>query len=263
MSIPPKIRTVRGRSRADNPDEDSADVRRALLEGKPFELAEHFRENIHPNNTNELTRKNSVLSPSSETAPVKARKEPGSEDEGNVSSESKQKKTPEKAKRDLGILEAARSLLAPASPMARALVAGMILSEANAVHDLDALSWPPFPKLSEKQIAAAITHGKKRAWNARREFGYEWQTNVFEFVKNEYAPWIPGLTHLHLKSADLPLYRFFTRTASLDGLPGWLDVPSEAAAELRQIDDPVERLVKLVAREVERLRLQASRGGPK
>ena len=121
---------------------------------------------------------------------------------------------------------------------------------------LDAI---PFPELNATQIASIVRHGEKRPWAGRREFGYAWKTDVFEFVRDEYGKWIPGLTQAHLKDADLDLYRFFTKQVSLQGLPAWLDVPSEPDAELRKITDPVEREKRKTWRELERNRSRQRR----
>lgn len=129
---------------------------------------------------------------------------------------------------------------------------------AKTKAELAARIKPPVPELNATQIAAVKKHAEKRPWKKRREFGYGWKTNVFEFVRAEYGKWIPGLIQSHLK-ADSELYRFFTTQVSLGGLPDWLDVPSERAARIRNITDPLERTERKAWREHERKRSRQRR----
>jgi hypothetical protein len=116
----------------------------------------------------------------------------------------------------------------------------------------------PFPTLDGKAIAAIAEHAKKRPWAKRREFGYEWRWNVFDFVRREYGKWIPGLTQAHLKF-DRELYRFFTRQISLEGRPDNLDVPSENEAVLRRASSRAEIEDRRFWRNVEKLRSRQRR----
>ena len=106
-------------------------------------------------------------------------------------------------------------------------------------------AFTPFPQLTVGQLAAIEKRAAKRSWTDRRNFGYAWKSDVFEFVSKEYKKWIPGLTQADL-SADPDLYAKFTREVSSRGLPEWLDVPTEYDANLRRITDPVER-TRLIA----------------
>jgi hypothetical protein len=243
-----------------------ADARAKRLSGQVFESYADFRARIRSKNSDEIVHDTTVEWQPSTTATGKPLEKLSPEDEGNVPNDSKQQKILDQIKREIGVVEAARLILERASPEDRAQVAGMALADPSTAPNaktLEALSWPPFPRLPPKKVAAIIQQGKKRSWNERREFGYEWRTNVFEFVKKEYTTWIPGLTQAHIKDADIHLYRIFTRCVSEGGLPEWLDVPSEVDAELRQISDPVDRLLRLLVREFERSRMQASRAAPK
>jgi hypothetical protein len=118
---------------------------------------------------------------------------------------------------------------------------------------------PPLPVLTAKQLRDIKEHAKKRPWSKRREFGYAWRTNVFEFVAAEYIRWIPGLTQAHLM-VDVELHRFLLTQVCLQGLPKWLDVPAEREARIRNITDPVERAQRMGWREIERHRSRKRRG---
>ena len=115
-----------------------------------------------------------------------------------------------------------------------------------------------FPKLTAAQLAAIKKHAEKRPWAKRREFGYAWRTDVFDFVAKEYKKWIPGLTQADL-SVDDDLYLKFARETWKRGLPDGLDVPTEHEATLRRITDPIERLKYEAVRNEDTLRKRRQR----
>jgi hypothetical protein len=106
----------------------------------------------------------------------------------------------------------------------------------------------PFPTLTPAQFAAVKRHAEKRPWANRREFGYAWKADVFDFVAKEYKKWIPGLTQADL-AVDRGLYVKFAEQVGIRGLPSTLDVPTEPDAIMRRITDPVERYKKGLVRE--------------
>jgi hypothetical protein len=114
----------------------------------------------------------------------------------------------------------------------------------------------PFPKLTDEQIAAAREHGEAHLWDTRRDRGMPWKKDVFEFVSETYAAWIPGLTQGHLKHIDLYLYRKLTREIFLrGGRPAGFDVPPDYEGKDRSDPDPRRR----IHREIERERIRCHR----
>jgi tetratricopeptide (TPR) repeat protein len=117
---------------------------------------------------------------------------------------------------------------------------------------------PPLPVLTEKQIAAIARRAKQRPWSKRPTH----RMSAFEWVRDNFGEWIPGLLQSHLK-VDPQLYSAFTARVSREGLPDWLDVPSENEARLRNLEDPVERERLKTVREWERIRSRQRRASNK
>lgn len=113
---------------------------------------------------------------------------------------------------------------------------------------------PPLPELTAKQVAAIKQRAKDRPWAERPNR----RTTAFEWVRDNFAEWIPGLVQKHLK-ADHQLYDAFRVRVHREGLPDWLDVPSEADANLRSVTDPDERKKLLATRETIRDRVRQIR----
>jgi hypothetical protein len=100
----------------------------------------------------------------------------------------------------------------------------------------------PFPILSGRTVKAIIAHGKKHPWDDRREQVWPYHTNAFVYVHITYRKWVNrGLTREILAQADPSLHTNLTRKISLEGLPGWLDLPTGSEAKLRSITDPIKR----------------------
>jgi len=113
----------------------------------------------------------------------------------------------------------------------------------------------PFPILTEREIKAAIAHGKKHQWDDRREQGWPYHTNAFAFVHITYQRWVNrGLNREILAQADPSLSAHLYKKISVDGLPGWLDLPTGAEARARSIADPKERAELEIARKIIRKR---------
>jgi len=115
---------------------------------------------------------------------------------------------------------------------------------------------PPLPELTPAQIKAVIARGKARPWKDHKK---EYRGRVFDFVRDTYGQWIPGLLQSHLKLADqIDLYNTFSKAVERKGLPEWLDVPSAAEAHMRRLS-PVERAELAVTRKWEARRMRISR----
>jgi tetratricopeptide (TPR) repeat protein len=125
-----------------------------------------------------------------------------------------------------------------------------ILAEALAI------TKPPIPKLDNKQIAAIKRRAKARPWSGRPSH----RMSAFDWVRENYSEWIPGLLQHHLKADSLQLYDAFAKRVSREGgLPDGLDVPTEDEAELRDISDPLERAKLLAVRRLNRERMRGVR----
>ncbi len=138
-----------------------------------------------------------------------------------------------------GFDEAVQTLVARPTP-------GTIVAD----HDFG----PPVPSLSDDQIEAIKQRALERPWNNRGPN----PPTPFEWVRDNYGEWIPGLLQGHLKS-DLQLYNAFTQRVRREGLPNWLDVPTEPDARLRNTTDPHERQRLLTARQAEAERARRRR----
>src|SRR5216683_916653 len=128
----------------------------------------------------------------------------------------------------------------------------------------------PFPHLTDEQLAAAYKYGQAHLWDNRREDnrrtnGYPWRTDVFEYVAETYAKWIPGLTQGHLKHIDRSLYRKLTKEITArDGRPDWFKVPSDYQARDLVEQDAGRKAVREYHRDrARRYRENLSKQAPK
>jgi hypothetical protein len=117
-----------------------------------------------------------------------------------------------------------------------------------------AVTNPPIPKLTARQIEAIQRHAERHSWSERGDDG----RTPFEWVRDYYGKWIPGLLQHHLKCDPL-LYDAFAKRVSREGLPEGLDVPTKDEAELRAIHDPLERAKVLATRVLNRTRMRQFR----
>ncbi|MGA7787953.1 MAG: hypothetical protein WCA56_07285 [Xanthobacteraceae bacterium] len=108
---------------------------------------------------------------------------------------------------------------------------------------------PPIPALGPKDLAAIKRRAEKRPWSGRPTHRY----SAFLWVQENYEEWLPGLLQHHLKFDKSSLYDAFAKRVSREGgLPEWLDVPTEAEAELRNTPDPIKRAKILTLRRLAR-----------
>lgn len=103
----------------------------------------------------------------------------------------------------------------------------------------------PIPQLTSKQLAAVEQVAKRHPWSSRPSYHH----SPFDWVKEHYARWLPGLLQHHLKLDRSSLYEAFVKRVKREGgLPSWLDVPTEGEAELRNTPDPIQRARILAVR---------------
>jgi hypothetical protein len=110
---------------------------------------------------------------------------------------------------------------------------------------------PPVRELTSEEIEGVIAREKEKPWNERPQR----YTSPFEWVRDNYGQFIPGLRTSHLKIASPQLYNAFCRRVSREGRPEWLDVPSDKEHHLRKIafSDPVQRLMNKRKKDRERV----------
>lgn len=107
-------------------------------------------------------------------------------------------------------------------------------------------------------------------WENRRERGYLWRTNVFDFIEKVYSAWLgKGLVQSDIKVLDPKLYAQFYQElcarskregkGAKDRMLLKLKFPAEKDAALEGITDPRKRIGKEYLREKWRLEKQNSR----
>jgi hypothetical protein len=116
---------------------------------------------------------------------------------------------------------------------------------------------PPLPELSDKQLAAIARRAKQKPWSDNKS---EYRGRVFEFVRDTYGEWIPGLLQSHLRFDQTGLYHTFAQALRrAGGLPAWLDLPNEYDALMRNAKDASERELIAMRRASSRESSQARR----
>ena len=121
----------------------------------------------------------------------------------------------------------------------------------------DEVTGPPVPSLSDDQVEAIKERARNRPWSGRGPN----PPTPFEWVRDNYREWIPGLLQSHLQY-DPQLYSAFSQRVRREGLPAWLDVPTEPDAKLRNTTDPDERrqLLEMRRASAERARQRRASG---
>lgn len=112
-----------------------------------------------------------------------------------------------------------------------------------------------FPVLSTSEVNAVLEHGKTHTWNTRTKRGFGYHTDVFEYVRDTYSDWIPGLTQELLFESDSSIESYYKKRKSEVGLPSWLFIP--AGAEARDLLEADPR--RSAWREIERDRSRTRR----
>jgi hypothetical protein len=152
-----------------------------------------------------------------------------------------------------------RGITQAAIPVLAAQIDALVMTRAKAEiagRTPQAPIKPPLPELTPMQVQAVIKRGKERPWSKRPTH----RMDSFKWVADNYKEWIPGLLQSHLKVADPLLYHAFAKRMGRNGgLPNWLDVPSEADANLRKLTNPQERDKLLASRQLKRLGMQIAR----
>jgi hypothetical protein len=81
---------------------------------------------------------------------------------------------------------------------------------------------PSLTELTPAEIKTLIEYAKRHPWSARETH----RMSAFDWIRQHYKRWIPGLTQGHLKAADHQLYMAFKKRVEREGLPADLDIPT-------------------------------------
>ena len=121
----------------------------------------------------------------------------------------------------------------------------------------------PYIGISQKNYGAFVHSLKEdeefratardNQWKSRRENGWDWQADVYDFISDIYGKWVgKGLTQADLKAVDEQLWMAFQKKKQFVVVPANLYLPTEAEARLAAINDPMDRQKLLIIREWER-----------
>ena len=95
------------------------------------------------------------------------------------------------------------------------------------------------------------------SWPSRKERGYSYRQNPYDFIREVYREWIGKMTLSDLKAVDEPLW--WAVHKSKESMPDDVYLPTEAEAELNDIEDPRARAIVEEAREMNRTRMKLLR----
>jgi hypothetical protein len=100
-------------------------------------------------------------------------------------------------------------------------------------------------------------HASENQWSTRRERGFPWRYNIFDFLRDVYSDWVErGMTQADLKNVDADAYRALR--SRLDGkkeaFPDDFYIPTSREAALDRCETQEERERLLIVREYERER---------
>jgi hypothetical protein len=103
----------------------------------------------------------------------------------------------------------------------------------------------PVRELSAKEVKELIAHGRKKS-NQYENRADDDKRDIFEFIRDTYARWYPGILMENLKSADKKAWQNLAarRSRAKKGeaeIPEWFDVPTKAENEFRSAS-PIERI---------------------
>ncbi len=118
---------------------------------------------------------------------------------------------------------------------------------------------------------AFVEFANANQWDTRRDRGFAWKTDVFDYIETVYAPWRGnGLLQSDIKAVDPKLYAQLHKQLSAIDDPGEraaiverLQLPKENSEDaLRMlVSDPVERAEISIVRRRERERVAKYRAG--
>ena len=100
-------------------------------------------------------------------------------------------------------------------------------------------------------------HAAQHQWRDRRHDGYEWRTDIFEFLQDQYSSWVSqGMTQADLKNVDLQAYKALRKRLDVlkDSFPEDFHIPTKRDAALLRCETDEERAELLAYRSYERKR---------
>lgn len=69
-------------------------------------------------------------------------------------------------------------------------------------------------------------HARANQWSSRKERGYKHHTNIFEYIRDVYEPWLDGsMDRVDLKKVDPPAYQALKSKLDRQDMPEWLTLP--------------------------------------
>jgi hypothetical protein len=101
-----------------------------------------------------------------------------------------------------------------------------------------------YPYARVKDDPRFIEHAKNNQWADRRDNGYPWKMDVFQFIANEYGEWLDTgkMVQADLRSVDTKLYQeFHKRLANGVSMPTWLKLPTKADKVMADAKTPEEK----------------------
>ena len=105
-------------------------------------------------------------------------------------------------------------------------------------------------------------HASKNQWSwpSRKERGYSYRHNPYDFFREVYGKWIGQMTGNDLKALDEPLWWAIQNRKRMQPLPDDITFLSEADAALSEVEDAQRRetIGKIRKLEREKKRLQRS-----
>lgn len=105
-------------------------------------------------------------------------------------------------------------------------------------------------------------HAEANQWQDRREQGYSWRADIFDFLRDKYAVWLSeGLTQADIKKVDPKGYKALRNRLDVakDSFPDDFSIPTSWDATLAACQTDEERFELEAARSYHRKRKE--RGG--
>ncbi len=94
-----------------------------------------------------------------------------------------------------------------------------------------------------KDQAEFIAYAQANQWSTRKERGWPYQQDVFEYIKTVYAPYLAEkrLTRSDLQNVDKKLWWALHNRLRHEAMPEDLHLPTEAQAKLDGMQDGPEK----------------------